>query len=295
MATGVTAPERLGQLRLTDGRTLGWAEWGPASGVPVLFCGGSATGRRLGMSGEAVARAGVRLLAVDRPGLGVSDATPGWTLRDWARDVREFALARGLNGLVAIGYSVGAPFALACAAAGTVVGASLVSGTDELAHPMFTGALEPEVHMLVRRAADDVQAAERMLRGAAGAEALFEVVTGAGGDGDRNVYGDPAFRHAYRRALAEGFVRGAAGYARETVLAMTRWPFDPAAVSVPVDLWYSRRDTNPFHSPDHGASLAARIPTARLHTLEDAGTALVWTHPDQILASLLSRTGRGVT
>lgn len=290
MAPCLTPPERLGRTRLPDGRSMGWAEWGPESGRPVLLCAESATSRWLGLDSSAVGRLGVRLITVDRPGLGVSDAAAGWTLEDWTRDVRAFAESRELADMAAIGYSIGAPFALACAAAGAVVGASVVSGTDELAHPMFEGVLEPEVSMLVRRVADDPALAEKLLAHQTDAETLWEVVTATGNSADRRIYADPAFDAAYRRALTEGFSQGPAGYARETVVAFGPWPFEPSKITVPVDLWYSEQDTNPFHSPDLGASLAARIPAARRHLLADAGTALLWTHAHRIVRSLLGRT-----
>ncbi|MGP4088165.1 hypothetical protein [Streptomyces sp. KR55] len=192
--------------------------------------------------------------------------------------------------MAAIGYSVGAPFALACAAAGAVTGVSVVSGTDELAHPMFAGVLEPEVSLLVRSVAEDPALAEKLLADQAEADALWEVVTGTGNSADHRVYADPAFNAAYRRALAEGFSQGPEGYARETVVAISPWPFDPSKITVPVDLWYSEQDTNPFHSPDLGTSLAARMPAARRHLLADAGTALLWTHAHGIVRSLLGRT-----
>src|SRR5690348_18056466 len=102
MAPCLTPPERLGRTRLPDGRSMGWAEWGPESGRPVLLCAGSATSRWLGLDSSAVGRQGVRLLTVDRPGLGVSDAAAGWTLEDWTRDVRAFAESRELADMAAI-------------------------------------------------------------------------------------------------------------------------------------------------------------------------------------------------
>ncbi|MFE6577617.1 alpha/beta fold hydrolase, partial [Streptomyces rochei] len=85
---------------------------------------------------------------------------------------------------------------------------------------------------------------------------------------------------------AEGFAQGAAaGYARDTVLAMSRWPFALDAVTVPVDIWYGEEDTG--HSPDNGALLATRIPGARRHVVPGIGGALLWTHAEPVLTSLL--------
>ena len=71
-------------------------------------------------------------------------------------------------------------------------------------------------------------------------------------------YQDPDVAVVYRRALDEGFVRGPAGYARDTTLAMGRWPFALGEISVLVDIWYGARDTG--HSPDNGALLAPVCP-----------------------------------
>lgn len=290
MSDDVMNPARLGQVRLPDGRRLGWAEWGPEEGTPVLLCSGAATSRWLGFGGDVVGQLGIRLLTVDRPGLGASDPEPGRTLDDWARDVRHLAEIRELPGLAVVGFSQGAPFALACAAAGCVSGVAVVSGSDELACPAFREHLTPEVRRLVESVAADPAGAEAFFRGFASAEAMWEMILTMSGDVDRKVYTTPAFTQAFRRALAEGLSQGPAGYARDTVLAMGAWPFDPADITVPVDLWYGAQDTSPVHSPDFGASLARRIPTAHLHLLPDAGGALLWTHAGDVLRSLLKRT-----
>jgi hypothetical protein len=86
---GVAPPDRLGTTRLPGGRRLAWAEWGPPDGVPVMFCPGAATSRSLGFGSHLVAGLGVRLLSVDRPGLGGSDPAPGRGLLDFAADVAE--------------------------------------------------------------------------------------------------------------------------------------------------------------------------------------------------------------
>ncbi len=118
MDVAVADPARLGTATLRDGRRLGWAEWGPEGGVPVVLCPGAATSRSLGFGTDVLAERGVRLVSADRPGLGASDPAPGRTLLDWPGDLAELAADRGLGTPLVVGYSQGAPFALACAAAG---------------------------------------------------------------------------------------------------------------------------------------------------------------------------------
>ncbi|XXV39697.1 alpha/beta hydrolase [Sorangium sp. So ce1504] len=289
MISGVVEPVRLGETALPDGRRLGWAEWGPEGGIPVLLCPGGATSRSMGFGGDVVDGLGVRLISVDRPGLGASDQAPGRTLGDWAQDIRRFLEARQLSGVAAVGFSAGAPFALACAAASVVAGVAVVAGTDELANPVFADALAPDVRRLVELVATDPARAEAFFGGFS-AEAMWSFVLSTLADVDRAVYTAPVFERAYRRAMDEAFSQGPAGYARDTVLTMSPWPFDPGSIRAPVDLWYGARDTSTVHSPDFGASLAGRLRAAERRVLPEAGGSLLWTHTEEILRSLLGRT-----
>jgi pimeloyl-ACP methyl ester carboxylesterase len=292
MEHSVAAPERLGTTVLSHGLRVGWAEWGPEDGAPVLFFSGAGMGRSMGFGADVVARLGLRLIGVERPGLGASDPAPLRTLTDCADDVRRFVEARRLARPAVIGFSQGAPFALSCAAAGVVRAAVVVAGTDELAHPDFDARLHPDVRKMRDAAAANPAAFEATFARMGNAELLWTLILGTSAEVDLRVYEAPAFAAAYRRALAEGFAQGAEGYARDLLLATTRWPFDLAGIEVPVELWYGAHDTSTVHSPDHGASLAWRIPGARRHLLPDAGGSLLWTHAGDILAALARVMGR---
>jgi pimeloyl-ACP methyl ester carboxylesterase len=65
---------------LPDGRRLGLAEVGDPEGAPVLYFHG-VPGSRLDFTSErydeALRAVGVRLIAADRPGFGLSDPKPG--------------------------------------------------------------------------------------------------------------------------------------------------------------------------------------------------------------------------
>jgi pimeloyl-ACP methyl ester carboxylesterase len=279
MSVKAEPPARLGQVTLPDGRRLGWAEWGPRDGRPVLLCPGAGTSRRLGFGAGHLDELGIRLVSLDRPGLGASDPSPGRTLDDWPRDVRAF----GLDGVPVVGFSQGAPFALACAAAGVAGRLAIVSGADEVAAPEFRADLPEELRGLVDSVASDPAAAEEFFARFS-PDALWHMIVPNSPAEDRAVYEDPAFARAYRQAMAEAFQQGPAGYARDTVLAMGRWPFDLGSITVPVDLWYGELDRS--HSPDQGATLARRIPGARRHLVPGIGGAVLWTHAGDILRAL---------
>ncbi|MEU5273755.1 alpha/beta hydrolase [Streptomyces hygroscopicus] len=286
--TGYTdVPARLGESDLPDGRLLGWAEWGPLDGVPVLLCPGAATSRWLGFGAGVVEALGVRLVSVDRPGLGVSTPAPGRTFSDFAGDVRQLCVLRGLGHPVVVGNSQGAPFALACAAEGVASALAIVSGADEVARPEFASVLNANLRGLVEWTKSDPAGAEKFFAGFT-ADAMWDMVMAGSPGCDLAVYQDPDFAAGYRRALDEGFAQGAAGYARDTVLAMGRWPFALDEIDVPVDIWYGEQDTG--HSPDNGALLAARVPGAHHHVVPGIGGALLWTHAESILAFLLEKT-----
>lgn len=288
MSFGAEEPEQLGATRLLDGRQVTWAQWGPADGSPVLFFSGAAMGRSLGFGADVLADLGVRLLAVERPGLGHADPDPGRTLSDWPRDIAQLASALALPSYAIVGFSQGAPFALACAAAGLPSAVAIVSGQDDLQYPSFAPLLDPDLTALLHGISADPATVEATFGASANADMLWSLIAGASSSVDLAVYNDADFEPLFRRAVEEGFHQGAAGYVRDLVLAMGQWPFDLGTISVPVDLWYGGYDSSTVHSPDHGVTLARRIPTAQHYLLPDAGGSLLWTHAEPILAALLA-------
>lgn len=266
---------------------LGWAEWGPDEGIPVVLCPGAATSRRLGFGAGVVDALGVRLVSVDRPGLGVSTAAPGAGLADFAADMRAFVQQRGLGRPALVGFSQGVPFALACAIGGGFSCAALVSAADEFAFPEFADVLPDQLRELVAKVNADPAGAEQLFMGYH-PDAVLRMVNGASPPSDLAVYTTTAFHEMYRAALFGGFQQGPAGYAHDTVLAMSRWPLDLASITVPVDIWYGAEDAS--HSPDLGATLARRIPGANRHVVPGIGGALLWTEAEKILRHLMVHT-----
>ncbi|RBR07101.1 uncharacterized protein FIESC28_10818 [Fusarium coffeatum] len=101
---------------LSDGRQLGFAEYGKPNGHPIFYFHGFPSSCLEAQPVDDIAqRVGVRLIALDRPGFGLSTPNPDYRIVDWPSDVMELAEAKGIVRFSVCGLSGGGPFALACA------------------------------------------------------------------------------------------------------------------------------------------------------------------------------------
>ncbi len=110
-------PRKDSTLKLKDGRSLGYSTVGDPNGRAVLyFHGGLSSRLDIDFADKQLADMNIKLFAPDRPGIGLSDRRRGRTLSDWASDTKEFITALELKQPPLLGWSLGGPYALACAA-----------------------------------------------------------------------------------------------------------------------------------------------------------------------------------
>lgn len=103
-------------LTLPDGRTLGYLQVGVPDGPAVFHFHGHGSSRLEALMLEAQALAlGLRVIALDRPGIGRSDPRKGDRLLDWPQDVTAAADHFKIDRFAVQGMSAGGPYALACA------------------------------------------------------------------------------------------------------------------------------------------------------------------------------------
>ena len=289
-------------IRLADGRVLGYAEYGPAAGPP-LFVFHGLPGSRLAVPELWPTEPGaVRVIAPDRPGMGMSTFQPGRRLTDWAGDVGQLADALGIGRFLVAGFSGGGPHALAAThglpgrviAAGVIAGAGPISDRETRrvltrANPanrlIFTLARSAPVLLrpLIAHHARAVRRhPARVLDAAARARSLPEA--------DRQAMTDPRLRAQMTATAAEAFRQSVRGAVHEAHICAQPWGFDPAAVKPGVLLWHGDQDTN---APVGMArQLAAQITSSRLTIYPGEGHLIVPRHWDEIAAALLS-AGRG--
>ena len=103
-------------IQLRDGRTIGVLSVGKSDGFPIFHCHGSGSSRlEVNLLAAAATAQEIRLIGLDRPGIGRSDAKAGYRLLDWPDDVGEVADQLGIEQFAIEGVSAGGPYTMACA------------------------------------------------------------------------------------------------------------------------------------------------------------------------------------
>lgn len=271
------------QVHAADGRALRGMSFGPVTGQPVLFIAGAATGCSMYFAGELLNQANIRLLTMSRAGMEGSDIDLNRTLESTVQDYKEFvygALGGADQSIRVVAQSQGSVFGLGAALAGWVSKLALISPADEVANPVIRAMLPDAATKLPDLANQNPMAAAEILQTFT-VDAMEAMVFDNAHDVDRAVYACDSFRSVYRRALCEGFANDANGYVCDTLIAMKPWHLGLNTIDIPVTIMFGSNDTG--HSPDHGQTLAKRIPGSRRRLIPDAGGALLWTHPQLIL------------
>ena len=118
-------------IMLSDGRNLGYAEYGDSSGFPVFYFHGGQESRLSSMFMDSTAEnLDIRIISPDRPGIGISTFQDNRQFLDWGNDIAQLADSLGLVKYSVFGLSGGAPHVLACILADSsrIENASIVSG-----------------------------------------------------------------------------------------------------------------------------------------------------------------------
>ena len=302
--SGVSGVSGVSEVTTPDGRRLEVLTGGAATGFPLVLHGGTpsaaATFRPLD---EAAARAGLRVVTWSRPGYGDSTTRPPGAdtrVADDVPDTEAVLDALDLDEFVTLGWSGGGPRALACAAllpdrcrAATSLAGVAPYDAEGLAWSagmapenvaefgaaaqgaqVYQEYLEREITPVFRASPDEV------------ATALGELVTPV----DRAaITGDFAtwLSETFSRAGAQGVV----GMRDDGLTILRPWGFELADIRVPVSIWQGRQDAMvPFA---HGEWLAAHVPGARVHLLDEHGHVSLFAEIDAILDDLvdLARIG----
>ncbi len=239
-------------IRLRDGRRLQSLEIGKSEGFPIFHFHGNGSSRLELLTVQAAAATfEVRLICLDRPGIGGSDQRPGYRLLDWPDDVVEVADQLGIDRFAVEGFSGGAPFALACAykIPQRLLACGLISpATGPFLQQAGSFALRSEVWMLVH-APWLVQALFRLSTRLSGSDeaSIEKRLLHAGerlGAADRRLLDNETVRKALARATAESLRQARDAATKDGLVYSRPWGFQVEAIPYQnLFLWQGEQDS----------------------------------------------------
>ncbi len=288
-----------GTVNLSDGRVLGYVQHGDPEGKPVLAFHGIPSSRLASrVFHQAALDLGIRIIGLDRPGMGLSDYRPGRRLLDWPDDVIEFADRAAIERFAVVGGSGGVPSTLACAykIPQRLTSVAVLFGPGPPGAPGAAGGGSrsrrmrsflarkgplwiPELGMRATSRAlqrDPDQAFRRIFRDLSAP--------------DRSALDRPDVKRQYVAMMREAFRTGARGAALDYVLIKRPWGFRLEDIAATVHLWHGEDDT--LVPPAMGRYLARVIPDCRARFLPDEGHfSLLSRHVEEILTVLVPESG----
>jgi pimeloyl-ACP methyl ester carboxylesterase len=278
---------------LSDGRKLGYSEYGAQRGLPLLGFHGTPGSRFMfRLVHEPARRLGMRIIAPERPGFGLSTFQRNRTLRDWANDVAEFANLLGINNFGVAGISGGGPYAAACAALlpSRVTAAALINPVGPMCPPEGPEEIGSTRFVLFRvlprvtLAMKGFFALWRVLFLNA-PDSMYDFLKNQACEPDQRILHQPEIRRNFLDGVSEGLRPGVRGLMQEMRIFSGPWnlPFD--AVKAPVLLWQGTQDRNvPLLASLHLASL---IPGCELRPVEGAGHYWIFEQIEEVLNAIV--------
>jgi pimeloyl-ACP methyl ester carboxylesterase len=269
---------------LSDGRQLGYAEYGDPTGHPIFYFHGFPGSRlQAGDFHEPAYSNHCRFFGVDRPGMGRTSFKKQHTLLSWANDMTELADSLGIEKFSIIAHSGGAPFSLACG----------VALPERVSHIALVSAMPP---WTIPEASRDVPMGFRMInvlvRNVPGfawllmqlqkhvllKPAMFERLIQQVPPVDRTVL---KTNSGLLVAAKEAFRQSTTGAAYEFRLITKEWGFKLEDIHIPISIWQGELD--PQVPVSSARFFASRLPNSNLRLMEnDAHQSTLYNHIEEI-------------
>lgn len=240
---------------LRDGRTAGYAVYGDPDGAPLLALHGAPACRLMfSIAGKAARARGLRIVAPDRPGYGLTPPDRDASLAARAQWLVAFADAVGLERFRLLGVSGGAPYAVALAGLvpDRVSGLALVSPMGPVAeyqssasgvdHPLAFSHRRLFLHTSGRLWVTVPAGGLLGVLVRIAPEAFLRLGTRFFGGADAALFSRPEVKAYFTSMLREAFRQGAYGGTSDLAIYGRPWNVDFKRVNMPVIVWQGTDD-----------------------------------------------------
>jgi pimeloyl-ACP methyl ester carboxylesterase len=276
MVVAIARPKLEGNIAVGDDRQIGFAEFGDPQGRAIFWLHGTPGARRqIPMEARVYAeKANIRLIGVDRPGIGSSTPHRYDTVVAFADDLHTIADTLGIDKMLVVGLSGGGPYTLGCAAAmpDRVVAAGVIGGVaPTMGADAITGGLMGNVGTRVAPLLQVAGLPIGLL--ASGIIRLIRPVASPAADlygrvspeADRRLLARPEIKAMFLDDILNGSRKQMAAPFSDVVVFARDWGFRLEDVKVPVRWWHG--DADHIVPYAHGQHVVSRLPDAELYPM----------------------------
>jgi pimeloyl-ACP methyl ester carboxylesterase len=272
---------------------LGYDEYGAPEGKPVFYFHGHPSSRLdwpgLVDNADSASELNVRIIAVDRPGYGLSDFQAGRQILDWPDDVVELADALQLDRFAVLGYSGGGPYAAVCAfkISERLTATAIVSGMGPADAPgtkdgfswIYAGKGPVTRRLLLMMTSLGVRKKPDQF--------ISKMKESLKGPDKELILDKPEMLETTVEIFVEALRPGIAGTQQEAGLYAQPWGFQLQDITAEVYLWHGEEDGNVLVSV--GRYVAGAIPNCHANFIENEGhLTLIHKYVRNVLGTLIA-------
>ncbi len=269
-------------LTLADHRKLCYALYGPANGKPVFYFHGTPSSRleplllnKYNQNLEQLLQQyGICLIAIDRPGIGLSTYNPHNSFQSFANDVVQLAVHLRIASAYVLGWSGAGPFALSLA----YHFPQLITGIYLIA--AFTRSFsEPTVFTLMhankyyfgaaRYVSPILKTAMNIISRKPAGRPIPKWLSGMPEVDYQCIQAPETSRHFSIVTICESCIHGSRGAVQEANLYFDNTGYDIARIQQPIHYWWGTADN--VIPVVHPKAIEANAPAATMHYKQGEG------------------------
>jgi pimeloyl-ACP methyl ester carboxylesterase len=261
------------KLLTINNQNYGVYEYGQADGDAVFYFHGFPGSRLDGelFEFDPVAKnLGLRIIAIDRPGIGNSDFQPNRTLKDWITSVSIIADFLKVSKFSVLAISGGAPygFAIAYGLNERLYSVSIVSGMGPFNYNESlngTAMLIPKLNFILRK----IMVWFMELGIKKNPEKFKQNIVNTLPECDKKYISESGKLQFIIEAFKEVFKQGLKGYLQEAKIYREKWGFSLYEIKSKVLLWHGTADNNV--KIELAQRIKSEIPNCKEHYIKNEG------------------------
>lgn len=282
-------------IKLSDGRVLGYAEYGDSLGYPIFYFHGGQESRLSSKFMDSTAKKmNIRIISPDRPGVGISSFQENRQFLHWGKDIAELAVSLDLSKYSVFGLSGGAPHVLACVIfdSSKIESASIISGATpyhykgtlkgmwlpvKLIHWFACWKNDKQLRKFIQNDYDGlVNKPEKRIK-------QFQKYLSK--PDKKLMIAKPEYGWEFIDGSKESYTQGIETVVQEWKLYVSDWKMDLSSIQYPITLWYGTEDK--MAPVLRGHYYNDILPYSTLREIENEGHfSLIRNHLEEILVEL---------